>query len=113
MPKNRFYKPPIAVCYPIIAETNQGKKEVRKTDTMLENSYEAENILELKDSCYGEVTCRTQKGIFILLENGTECFSFTCASLASGSKVLCSVLRQPMENRKTLVSVDSVMEYAA
>lgn len=86
--QNRFYKPPIAVCYPIITETNQGKKKVRKINMMLENSYETENILELKDSCYGEVICRTPKGIFILLENGMECFSFTCASLAAGSKVL-------------------------
>lgn len=82
-------------------------------DTMLENSYEAENALELKDSCYGEVTCRTQKGIFILLENGTECFSFTCANLALGSKVLCSVLRYAKNGLKPLVSVDSVLEYAA
>lgn len=76
-------------------------------------NYSEDTGYELRDSCYGEVTYRSQKGIFILLDDGTESFSYSCSSLKPGSKVLCSILRFGKENLKTLVSVDSVLQYAA
>lgn len=66
---------------------------------------------EVMDGCYGRVTGRCQKGAFLELDNGQEAFAYKFASLLPGTEVLCTVLRQVVENRKMLVSIDSVLKY--
>lgn len=71
------------------------------------------NDLEPGDSCYGTVANATRKGLYISLDNGAVCFSYDCANLRPGSRVLCSFRRPLQENRYwPLVRVDSVLEYA-
>ena len=66
---------------------------------------------EVMDGCYGRVTGRCQEGVFLELDNGQEAFAYNFSSLVPGTEVLCSVLSQVEENRKMLVSIDSVSEY--
>ena len=66
---------------------------------------------EVMDGCYGRVTGRCQKGAFLKLDNGQEAFAYKFASLLPGTEVLCTVLRQAVENRKMLVPIDSVLRY--
>lgn len=68
---------------------------------------------DLRDCCFGQVIRQTQQGIFIRLEDGTEAFAYNGSSLRPGSKVFCSVLKFARERLRMLVSVDSVVEYAA
>ena len=63
------------------------------------------------DGCYGVVTCRCKKGVFLKLDNGQEAFAYKFSSLLLGTKVLCTVLRLSTEERKILVSIDSVCSY--
>lgn len=69
--------------------------------------------LEPGDSCYGTVSNATRRGLYITLDNGTVCFSYDCANLRPGSRVLCSLRRPPQGTCCwPLVRVDSVLEYA-
>lgn len=71
---------------------------------------------EVMDGCYGEVVGRCQKGVFIRLNNGEEAFAYKFVSLMSGTKVLCTVLRQRRGSLRTLVAIESVIDdigYAA
>ena len=68
---------------------------------------------QLRDCCYGEVICRLGNGILIGLEDGTEAFSYTCVNLQAGTKVLCTVSRYQKNELKMLVTVDSIVQYAA
>lgn len=68
------------------------------------------------DSCFGTVEGSCAKGLFLRVDNGTpdgeEAFAYY-SRLLEGSQVLCTVLRQPMQDgRKMLVSIDSVQKYA-
>lgn len=66
---------------------------------------------EVMDECYGKIVGRCQKGAFLELDNGQEAFAYKFASLLPGTEVLCTVLRQAVENRKMLVSIDSVLKH--
>lgn len=67
---------------------------------------------EVLDSCYGEIEGRCIKGAFLKLDNGERAFAYKYSNLRTGTKVICTVLRQAKENRLKLVSVDTVTEYA-
>lgn len=71
-----------------------------------------EVVYERFDMCKAEVTGRSQKGIFLTLDNGEKAFAYKYGNLISGSKVLVSVLKLAEGNLLTRVSVDSVLEYA-
>ena len=60
------------------------------------------------DGCYGEVTGRCHVGVFLKLDNGQEAFAYKFANLRPGTKVLCSVQHLPTDNKRMLVSIDSV-----
>lgn len=68
---------------------------------------------EVYESCYGYVNSRCGHGIFLELDNGQRAFAYKYWSLRSGSKVLCTILRKPTNDKLTLVGIDSVVEYAA
>lgn len=63
------------------------------------------------DGCRGKITSRCQKGAYIELDNGEGAFSFKCANLLPGTEVLCTILRNTIDNKRILVSVDSVLSY--
>lgn len=67
---------------------------------------------EQLDGCYGEVTGTCRSGAFLTLDNGETAFAYRFANLRTGTKVLCTVRRLAEEDRKMLVTIDSV-EYAA
>lgn len=64
------------------------------------------------DGCYGEVVGRCKAGAYLTLDNGQQAFAYKFSSLLPGTKVLCTVLRLPSEDKRMLVSIDSVSEYA-
>ncbi len=64
------------------------------------------------EGCYATVTGTCRSGAFLQLDNGEDAFAYKFANLIPGSKVLCTVLRQALESRKKLVSIDSVISYA-
>lgn len=64
------------------------------------------------DGCFGQIVGTCRKGAFLTLDNGQEAFAYHMANLRIGSKVLCTVLKLPRDERKMLVCVDSVIEYA-
>ena len=68
---------------------------------------------DLFDMCYGKITARCKQGAYLELDNGETAFAYKISNVPLGSKVLCSILRKAQEDRKMLVSVDSVCEYAA
>ena len=61
------------------------------------------------DGCYGRVTGRCLSGAYLTLENGEEAFAYNFGSLLPGTRVLCSVQRMPTEDKRMLVSIDSVV----
>lgn len=63
------------------------------------------------DGCYGKVTGRCRAGAFLTLDNGQDAFAYKFANLISGTKVLCTVLKLPSEEKRMLVSIDSVYGY--
>lgn len=65
------------------------------------------------DGCFGSVTGYCHSGAFLTLDNGQAAFAYKFGGLRPGTKVLCTVLRLPTEERRMLVSIDSVCEYAA
>ena len=60
------------------------------------------------DGCYGEVTGNCKAGAYLTLDNGQEAFAYKFASLLPGTRVLCTVLKMPIEEKRMLVSIDSV-----
>ena len=64
------------------------------------------------ECCYATVTGTCHSGAFLQLDNGEDAFAYKFASLLPGSEVLCTVLRQAIDGRKKLVSIDSVLHYA-
>jgi len=46
------------------------------------------------------------------LDNGQKAFAYKYANLLPGTKVLCTVLKQAVDNRSMLVSIDSIASYA-
>ncbi len=63
------------------------------------------------DGCYGVVTERCRAGAYLLLDDGEEAFAYRFGNLFPGTKVLCTVLREAKEERRMLVSIDSVLKY--
>lgn len=70
-------------------------------------------IYEAYESCYGYVSSRCSQGIFLELDNGQRAFAYKYLNLNMGSKVLCTVLRKPVNDKLALVGIDSVIDYAA
>ena len=68
---------------------------------------------EVLESCYGKVGGTCQKGAFLTLDNGQEAFAYKFANLYPGTLVLCTVRRLADEQRRMLVSIDSVVNHAA
>lgn len=68
---------------------------------------------ERYDECYGRVTSRCRSGAFVELDNGESAFAYKYANLVPGSKVICSILKPAAENLRTMVSITTVLEYAA
>lgn len=64
------------------------------------------------DGCYGEVTGSCKSGAYLTLDNGQEAFAYKFTSLLPGTKVLCTVLKMPTEEKRMLVSIDSVRGYS-
>ena len=64
------------------------------------------------EGCYATVIGTCHSGAFLQLDNGEDAFAYKFASLLPGSEVLCTVLRQAMEGRKKLVSIDAILHYA-
>lgn len=64
------------------------------------------------DGCYGVVTGRCKSGVFLTLDNGQEAFAYKFGGLMSGTKVLCTVLKMPSEEKRMIVSIDSVGIYS-
>lgn len=64
------------------------------------------------EGCYGTITERCRKGAYLQLDNGEEAFAYKFGNLFPGTKVLCTVLRRPQEGKKTLVSIDSIVQYS-
>ncbi len=62
------------------------------------------------DGCYGTVIDRCLKGAYLELDNGELAFAYKFGNLFPGTKVLCTVLKQAAEDRKMLVSIDSVLQ---
>lgn len=60
---------------------------------------------EVMEGCYGKVIGRCQKGTFLELDNGQEAFAYKFVSLFPGTEVLCTVLKQAVDNKKMLVSI--------
>lgn len=65
------------------------------------------------DGCYGTVICRCLKGAYLELDDGEQAFAYKFGNLFPGTKVLCTVLKQATEDRKMLVSIDSVLQLAS
>lgn len=63
------------------------------------------------DGCYGTVTGRCRSGVFLKLDNGEEAFAYKFASLLPGTEVVCTVLKLPTDERRMLVSIDSIRSY--
>lgn len=63
---------------------------------------------ERYDCCYGEVTGRCQAGAYVTLDNGQLAFAYRFGNLLPGTRVLCSVQKLPTEDKRMLVSIDSV-----
>lgn len=64
------------------------------------------------DVCYGVVDCVCRAGAYITLDNNEKAFSYDCASLPIGAKILCTVLRtaQNAKGKRMVVSFDSRLE---
>lgn len=63
------------------------------------------------DGCFGVVTERCRAGAYLQLDDGEEAFAFRFGNLFPGTKVLCTVLKEAKEEKRMLVSIDSVLEY--
>lgn len=71
-----------------------------------------ENIItgyEPMEGCYGIVIERCRTGAYLQLDNGENAFAYRFGNLRTGTKVLCTVLREPREGKQKLVSIDSVL----
>lgn len=71
------------------------------------------NGYEPYDGCYGVVTDRCRTGAFLTLDNSQEAFAFKFANLVPGSKVLCTVLKPAIDEKRMLVSIDSVCGFSS
>lgn len=63
------------------------------------------------EECYAIVTGRCSTGVFLRLDNNEEAFAYSF-NLIPGTKVLCTVRKSATDNRRTLVWIDSVIQYA-
>lgn len=68
---------------------------------------------EILEGCYGKVVGTCQKGAFLTLDNGQEAFAYKFANLYPGTLALCTVRRLADEQRRMLVSIDSVVNHVA
>lgn len=71
---------------------------------------------EKYDCCYGIITDKCSKGVFLLLDNDETAHAKDFTSHRSGTKVLCTILKTATDKFRTLVSIDSVTtdyQYAA
>lgn len=68
---------------------------------------------QVLDGCYGTVVGVNRKGAYLTLDNGEDAFAFQFANLRRGTEVLCTVRRMATEERRKLVTIDSVCRYPA
>ena len=73
---------------------------------------ENRNCYDVLDGCFGTVICRNRKGAYLVLDNGEQAYAHKFANLLPGTKVLCTVLKLPQQEKATLVSIDSIIQYA-
>ena len=65
------------------------------------------------DECYGIIEKEDTKKVYLKLENGEKAFAFNMFNFLPGTKVLCSIKKLASAKKDILVSIDSVVEYAA
>lgn len=68
---------------------------------------------EVLDMYHAKVIGKCRSGIYVEMENKQRAFAYNFQSLLPGSEVLCSILRKPRGEKGMLVSIDSVLSYAA
>ena len=84
-----------------------------KKSEIIDRCYGSLEVYDKLDGCYGEVlsTCRT--GAFLILDNGEEAFAYKFANLTPGTLTLCTVQRLAKDGKQKLVSIDSIVQFAA
>ncbi len=80
---------------------------------MKRRNYIPQSEYDVLDGCYGTVMGRCGNGVYVELDNGQMAYSYKFASLRPGCQVLCTVQKLATGFRNILVSIDSVLEYAA
>ena len=68
---------------------------------------------QVLDGCYSTVVGVNRKGAYLTLDNGEDAYAFRFANLRCGTEVLCTVRRMATEDRRKLVTIDSVRRYPA
>ncbi|MFI3228061.1 MAG: hypothetical protein R3Y09_11760 [Clostridia bacterium] len=63
------------------------------------------------DSCLGVVIAKTQKGVYIELDNGERAFAYDFLLLQEGQSVLCTIKKLAGDRFFSLVSIDSTLSY--
>lgn len=63
---------------------------------------------DVLDGCYGIIENCCRKGAFLALDNGEPAFAYSFGNLRPGTEVLCTVRRLASEERRMLVTIDSV-----
>lgn len=73
------------------------------------------NRYERWDCCYGVITSRDAKKIYLDLDNGelAKGEEWEFLNVENGSKVLCSIVTPSTDCRRATVKFESVVEYAA
>lgn len=72
-------------------------------------NHETEEMgINVRDAICGIVVGTCLKGVFIELASGEEAFAYF-GYLQPGTEVLCTVRRKGCEDRRMLVSIDSVI----
>ena len=76
---------------------------------MFVNLEEAEvSGYDVFDGCYGIVESCCRKGAFLALDNGEPAFAYRFGNLRPGTEVLCTVRKLATDDRRKLVTIDSV-----
>ena len=59
------------------------------------------------DCCYAVVTSRAAKGSFLELDNGQKAFAYGIGNLPCGTKILCTITRSALGQRRACARLDS------
>ena len=66
---------------------------------------------DILEGCYGTVEKTCRKGAYLILDNGELAFAYKFGNLKPGTQVLCTVRKPPYEDKRKLVTIDSVCCY--